>query len=56
MRDVEHAEWLEDEKARKAAAKANHKSPPIPPKKADERKRGEPEDDQIERAFWRGEA
>ncbi|MBI5457322.1 hypothetical protein HY971_01170 [Candidatus Kaiserbacteria bacterium] len=55
MRDVEHAEWLEDEKARKAAAKANHKSLPIPPKKADEKKKEGPADDMEERVWWRGE-
>lgn len=55
MRDVEHAEWLEDEKARKAAAKTNNKTPPVPPKKVDEKKRAEPDDDQDGRVWWRGE-
>ena len=53
MVDREHEEWLQDEIARKAAK--NKFNPPIPPKKADDRKREEPTDDQDGRV-WRGDA
>ncbi len=55
MNDREHEEWLENRNARKAAAKANAKHPPIPPKKAEDKKKEEDVDDQEGR-IWRGEA
>ena len=52
MRDMEHEEWLENLKARKATKKPK----PMPPatRKTDDRKRDESVDDQEER-MQRGE-
>lgn len=55
MYEREHEEWLENRNARKAAAKANAKKPPILKKKPDDRKNDENTDDQEGR-IWRGEA
>ncbi len=54
MNDREHEEWLENQNARKAAAKAKAQKPPFLKKKADEQKRDEEQDDQNGR-IWRGE-
>ena len=55
MKDREHEEWLENRNARRAAAKANAKKPPVLKKKADEAKAEEPADDAVDRVWWRGE-
>lgn len=54
MYEREHEEWLENVNARKAAAKAKAKKPPVLKKKIEDRKRDEEADDQNGR-IWRGE-
>ena len=49
MRNMEHEEWLENEKARKAAKRSP--SSPIPPKKVDDRKKDGPDDTEFTRSW-----
>ena len=54
--DREHEEWLENRNARKAAAKQNHKTPPIPPKTAGSPAKKEDNGDDLDDRIWRGDA
>ncbi len=56
MRDMEHEEWLENRNARKAEAKQNHKTPPVPPKTAGAATKKEDDGDDQDGRVWRGEA
>ncbi|MEK7133709.1 MAG: hypothetical protein AAB804_01400 [Patescibacteria group bacterium] len=57
MKDMEHGEWLENAKARKAAAKKNARKPSIPSRETEEKKKTGPVDDQDgDGRTWRGEA
>jgi len=50
MRDMEHEEWIENAKTRKAAKKTT-KKPAIPPKKSEDKKSGNEGEEFLTRSW-----